>query len=47
MKLYERMGFVRDASLDYEVAADVLVKGYRFPLTLLPPRGGKGERAGD
>jgi predicted N-acetyltransferase YhbS len=47
MRLYERMGFVRDATLDYEVAADVLVKGYRFPLTLPSPLGEEGERAGD
>jgi hypothetical protein len=45
MQLYEDVGFVRDARLDYEVAADVLVKGYRFPLTLPSPR--EGERAGD
>jgi GNAT superfamily N-acetyltransferase len=46
MKLYERMGFVRDTTLDYEVAADVLVKGYRLPLTLPSPPRGEGERAG-
>jgi predicted N-acetyltransferase YhbS len=47
MQLYERMGFVRDATLDYEVAADVLVKGYRFPFTLPSPLGEEGERARD
>ena len=32
VQLYERMGFVRATSLDFEIAPGVLVKGYRLDL---------------
>lgn len=32
MRMYERMGFVRDPELDFHLSGDVTVKGYRFNL---------------
>lgn len=32
MRLYERIGFVRDLALDIHPAPDLLIKGYRLPL---------------
>ena len=33
MRMYERMGFVRDPDLDFHPAKDVTIKGYRLSLT--------------
>ncbi len=33
MQMYERLGFVRDAALDFHPSPDFIVKGYRYALT--------------
>lgn len=43
MRMYERMGFVRDSATDFHPAEGIVVKGYRYDL-VPQPGDGLGER---